>query len=329
MGVLEEGGAIAKRMTQSLVEISQLSAANLSNSIIYEVFLGVIIFWLLLAALFTMVQWRSAKNMPVVAHAFVSAAMMSGMLYLLARLYPAIHDNPLWWTIVTGIGLLIMLLGALWALRQSDPKAILIYRSMSAFGACIALLGLPEFLGYKVALIGIVVHTLSHAALFLNLDNTYKQSRLIIVALATLPLAIFYVLMIEAFYRVTLAWSGIALAVVVVSIALWVISAIRIIREALSQPDSVGAQRAAPSLWIIPGLLAFASILCILLFDPLFAPLLNPMITRPPFESYLATSIGLGILAAVGGAILYTTRETWSRFIPTSPVPQIDNLPEH
>jgi len=329
MAVLTEQGAAAKGMNQSLVEISQISAANLSySSIYYNISLGIILTWLLLEIIFTGLQWRAAKHMSVEAHVVISVATLLSSPYFLLRFYPALHDNPLWWTAVTGIGLLIMLLGALWALRQNDLKAILVYRSMSAFGACVALLGLPEFLGVKVALIGIMVHALSQAALFLTLDINLKRPRLIIVGLALLPITIFHVFMIGAFYQVMLTWSGISLAVVVVSTALLVISAIRIMRDALFQTGSVGAQRAAPLLLIAPGILAFSSLLSIALFDPVIAPLLYPSITAQRLAGDTMTPLILGIIAIMGGAILYATRATWGHWIRGTPLVTLDNLPE-
>ena len=60
-----------------------------------------------------------------------------------------------------GAGLLIMLIGAVWALRQSDQNRLLIGMTLSALGACLALLGLPEYLGVHVALMGIGIYSLA------------------------------------------------------------------------------------------------------------------------------------------------------------------------
>lgn len=328
LSMLQDAGAGVKQMTQLLVEVSLLSSANLSKAMSYELFFAFTLAPLVVHSLYVVWRWQSAKHMSAPMHTLLSTIMILSSTYILARLYPAIHDNLLWWSVVTGIGLFIMLIGAIWALRQSDLKAILIYRSMSAFGACIALLGLPEFLGVKVALIGIAVHALSQAALFLNLDNTHKQSRLIIIVLALLPIAIFHVLMIGAFYQVTLVWSGIALSIVVLSTALSVVSAIRIIRSTPSQTDSVGTQRAAPSLSMITGILALASLLFIALFDPIFGPLLYRTITAQRLAGDTMTPLILGIIAIIGGAILYATRETWAHRTGAASLSTLDNQPE-
>jgi hypothetical protein len=323
--VLGEFGAVAKQLDRGMVEVSLLGSSNLSKTMSYELFFILILAPLVGHTLFNVWFWRFVKQMFGAVHAFASTSVILGSTYILVRFYASVHDNPLWWNVVTGVGLLVMLIGTLWALRQRESKAILVYRLMSAFGACVALLGLPEFLGYKVALIGIVSHALSGAALFLSTDiNRAKRSRLIIVGLALLPMAIFHVLMIGAFAQVTLSWAGIALAVVALSTALWVVNAIRIIRHDRVPYETAGEARLIGE--IMAGILALASLVCVALFDAIFAPLLNPMMMPEGVASDLTTALMLGVLALIGGVILYATREIWGRYIQ-SPQPQPQPLP--
>jgi formate hydrogenlyase subunit 3/multisubunit Na+/H+ antiporter MnhD subunit len=304
--VLPQAGAQVKTSQEPVYAISQISASNLSRQELYNTYFISILIGVLSVGLQGFFAGRTdeSKDDPWVAPTLV----MLGAVYLLARLYPALHDNLLWWNGVTGVGLLIMLIGAVWALRQRETKAILIASALSGFGACVALLGLPEFLGYKVALIGVVVQALSGAALFLSLDISRKRARWGIVGLALLPLAIFHVLMIGAFAQVTLNWAGIALAVVMVSTALWVVGMARILfgRASGEMGETIaGRPTESPLQMIVPGVLSLASLGCIELFDVIFGPLLNSMLMPKGVAADIATPVILGVLAIVGGVILY------------------------
>ncbi len=109
-----------------------------------------------------------AMSAPTPASSFLhSATMVKAGIYLLARFYPVLGDTPLWEAGLVGIGLITMLLSALLALRQRDLKGILAYSTVSQLGALVALIGLPDSLGLKAAMIGIMAHALYKCALFL------------------------------------------------------------------------------------------------------------------------------------------------------------------
>lgn len=109
-----------------------------------------------------------AMSAPTPASSFLhSATMVKAGIYLLARFYPVLGDTPLWESGLVGIGLITMLLSALLALRQRDLKGILAYSTVSQLGALVALIGLPDSLGLKAAMVGIMAHALYKCALFL------------------------------------------------------------------------------------------------------------------------------------------------------------------
>jgi multicomponent K+:H+ antiporter subunit A len=110
----------------------------------------------------------NAMAAPTPASAFLhSATMVKAGIYLLARLYPALGDTPLWTTALTTIGLTTLLAGAALALLQRDLKGILAFSTISQLGALVALVGLPDGEGLAPAALGIVAHALYKAALFL------------------------------------------------------------------------------------------------------------------------------------------------------------------
>ena len=97
-----------------------------------------------------------------------SATMVKAGVFLLARLWPALSGTEMWFLIVTGTGLVTMLVGAWIALFKDDLKAILAYSTVSHLGLMTMLLGF----GTPMAAVAVVFHILNHAtfkaALFLS-----------------------------------------------------------------------------------------------------------------------------------------------------------------
>lgn len=109
-----------------------------------------------------------AMSAPTPASAYLhSATMVKAGIYLLARLYPVMHESDLWVFGLVGIGTFTMLIGGLFALFNRDMKAILAYSTVSKLGAMVALVGVPEGHGMKALLVMILAHALYKAALFL------------------------------------------------------------------------------------------------------------------------------------------------------------------
>jgi multicomponent K+:H+ antiporter subunit A len=109
-----------------------------------------------------------AMTAPTPASAFLhSATMVKAGIYLLARFAPVLGDTDLWTMALVGVGLVTLLLGALLALRQRDLKGALAFSTISQLGALVALIGLPDGIGIKAAMVGILAHALYKGALFL------------------------------------------------------------------------------------------------------------------------------------------------------------------
>jgi multicomponent Na+:H+ antiporter subunit A len=110
----------------------------------------------------------NAMEAPTPVSAYLhSATMVKAGVYLLARLSPLLGGTDEWHYLVTGAGIVTMLLGALLALVQTDLKRILAYSTVSTLGALVLLLGLDTTLSVKAAMLFLLVHALYKGALFL------------------------------------------------------------------------------------------------------------------------------------------------------------------
>ena len=109
-----------------------------------------------------------AMSAPTPASAYLhSATMVKAGIFLFARLSPVMYQNSLWSDLLLPIGLTTMLVGAVFAIKQRDLKALLAYSTVSKLGAIVAMIGLPGQNGLKAAFVGIVAHALYKSALFL------------------------------------------------------------------------------------------------------------------------------------------------------------------
>ena len=89
-----------------------------------------------------------------------SATMVKAGVFLLARLWPVLAGTELYTGIVTSVGLVTMVFGAVVALFRHDLKAILAYSTISQLGMLVMLLGFS----LEAAALAAVLHILNHAA---------------------------------------------------------------------------------------------------------------------------------------------------------------------
>jgi multicomponent K+:H+ antiporter subunit A len=97
-----------------------------------------------------------------------SATMVKAGLFLLARLWPVLQNDGLWFYSVATIGLLTMLIGAIIALFQDDLKGLLAYSTISHLGLITMLLGFATPEATAAAVFHIINHATFKAALFMN-----------------------------------------------------------------------------------------------------------------------------------------------------------------
>jgi multicomponent K+:H+ antiporter subunit A len=89
-----------------------------------------------------------------------SAAMVKAGVFVLARLHPALSGTSEWFWIVTGTGLVTLLLGAYSAMMKNDLKGLLAYSTISHLGLITLLLGI----GSTSAVVAAVFHVMNHVA---------------------------------------------------------------------------------------------------------------------------------------------------------------------
>jgi len=96
-----------------------------------------------------------------------SATMVKAGLFLLARLFPALAGTDLWFFMVSGAGLITLLLAAYLALLQHDLKGLLAYSTLSHLGLITLLFGLGTPLGEVAGVFHIINHATFKASLFM------------------------------------------------------------------------------------------------------------------------------------------------------------------
>ncbi|MEM6459287.1 MAG: hydrogen gas-evolving membrane-bound hydrogenase subunit E [Planctomycetota bacterium] len=105
-----------------------------------------------------------------------SATMVKAGVFLLARLHPALAGGTLWVAVVTTVGAVTMLLGAVMAVGQRDLKGILAYTTISVLGTLVMLLGLGTDTAIKAMVAFLFAHGLYKAALFMVAGNVDHET---------------------------------------------------------------------------------------------------------------------------------------------------------
>ena len=119
----------------------------------------------------------NAMSAPTPVSAYLhSATMVKAGVYLLLRLTPGFGDHMLWDTALTLFGGITMVLGALWALRQTDLKLMMAYTTVMALGVLVMLIGIGTREALLAAVVFILVHALYKAALFLTVGMLDKKA---------------------------------------------------------------------------------------------------------------------------------------------------------
>ncbi len=110
----------------------------------------------------------NAMEAPTPVSAYLhSATMVKAGVYLLARFSPVLGGTEIWHTLLTGVGLVTMLVAAAIAVAQTDFKRILAYSTVSALGSLVLLVGQGTPLAAQAAMLFLFVHALYKGALFL------------------------------------------------------------------------------------------------------------------------------------------------------------------
>ncbi|MEH7494555.1 Na+/H+ antiporter subunit A [Neobacillus niacini] len=114
-----------------------------------------------------------AMEAPTPVSAYLhSATMVKAGIYLVARFTPVFGEHFLWFWLVTSVGILTLIWGSLFAVKQTDLKAVLAFSTVSQLGLIMSLLGAGsaalhyEFLDENintVAVTAAIFHLINHA----------------------------------------------------------------------------------------------------------------------------------------------------------------------
>ncbi len=181
-----------------------------------------------------------AMQAPTPVSAYLhSATMVKAGFFLLARLNIILGGTPQWSYIVSGAGLLTMLLGAWFAITRSELKSLLADTTLYALGVLVLLMGINTLLSLKAAMLFLFVHALYKATLFMITGTIDKKAgtremhllgglrkempySFLITLLAVLSMAGFPPMLgflgKELIYEATLQLPDIALAVMVIGV---------------------------------------------------------------------------------------------------------------
>lgn len=292
-----------------------------------------------------------AMSAPTPASAYLhSATMVKAGVYLLLRLSPVLGDTNFWQTVLMSVGLLTLLMGTVFALRQRDLKAALAYLTISQLGALVMLISLPHEAGIEAALVSILAHALYKAALFLTVGaidhatGTRDLTKLggllqtmpgwaLVAAVATLSMAgvppLLGFVAKESVLAVLLD-NPLALAIVVISAALTVAMSGMLFADVFlghrkQHHDHDHHDHENPrGLIFAPAVMVGGSAAAGLLLPLLVAPLLTPAV---PHELHLTLFAGfntpflLSMIALAAGGAIFATRNSW-RSLPALPLPQ-------
>ncbi|MBE1556377.1 Na+/H+ antiporter subunit A [Sporosarcina limicola] len=173
-GLMMLGGFVLLGIMGDSFSIREL-IANSSSFIGHEFFTLALILVLLGAftksAQFPFYIWLpDAMEAPTPVSAYLhSATMVKAGLYLVARFTPIFAVSEVWIWLVTGIGLLTLFWGSLFAVKQTDLKAILAFSTVSQLGLIMSLLGASAVAYhsddaiFKFAAFAAIFHLINHA----------------------------------------------------------------------------------------------------------------------------------------------------------------------
>ncbi len=298
-----------------------------------------------------------AMSAPTPASAYLhSATMVKAGIYLLLRLYPPLHESLLWTQLLVYVGVATMFIAALFALSQRDLKGLLAYSTISWLGALVAMIGLPDSLGIKAALVGIIGHALYKAALFLSagiidhdtgtriidkLGGLRNQMPVITgvvivsaLSMAGMPIFFGFVakeVLLDAFLKAQFPGADIAYGFILAAAALTVVAGLILIWDVFfkAPEHEVHYHSSTVFLRVAPVLLAVCTFGFSLLIDPPF-PVITEMLQMGVQKSFtlhlLPDSLtnpifltSLGVL--VSGGVIFLLRGVWLPVLMKSPLP--------
>ncbi|WP_321417308.1 hydrogen gas-evolving membrane-bound hydrogenase subunit E [uncultured Methanomethylovorans sp.] len=106
----------------------------------------------------------NAMEAPTPVSAFLhSATMVKAGIYLVARVHPIFSGTEAWFVLVSGTGIITMLVAGFLAFRQTDIKAILAYSTISQLAYIMTMFGYTTYQEPGIGVAAATFHLLNHA----------------------------------------------------------------------------------------------------------------------------------------------------------------------
>lgn len=173
-GIVMLAGLILLGNAVGTYSISEMIAINAGSILLESGYYLPVLICLLIGAFTKSAQFPfhfwlpNAMEAPAPVSSYLhSATMVKAGVFLLARLFPILAVDPLWFWIVTPIGALTLITGVWLGLGQSDLKKILAYTTVAVLGTLVLLLGIGTELAVKAAMAYLLAHALYKGALFM------------------------------------------------------------------------------------------------------------------------------------------------------------------
>ena len=159
------GVLLLNRASGTFLWTSPALAAQFTTGI----FLLILVAAMAKSVIFPLHTWiPEAMNAPTPVSALLhSACYVKAGVYVIARLYSIVPWHPDWQVIVMALGCVTMLVGALYALVQTDLKRLLAFSTISQLGYIITALGIGTPLGAAAAIFYVFSHGLFKGTLFM------------------------------------------------------------------------------------------------------------------------------------------------------------------
>ncbi len=281
-----------------------------------------------------------AMSAPTPASAYLhSATMVKAGIFLFARLSPVMYKHELWCDLLLTFGLLTMLIGAYFAIKQRDLKGLLAYSTVNKLGAIVALIGLPGQNGLKAAFLGIVAHALYKSALFLvagTIDHAtdtrlidrlgglhHKMPDMFLVtvisalSMAGVPFLLGFVAkenLLDAMYHYSAPHTLLILSIVLLSSMLTAVAGFLLIYDVFwkASKSDIDFHQPPPLIRLSPVILAIGSLTIGVLVEPVLKPLLDLAVPKA-FDLHVFAGfnnvfwMSMGALAV--GLVVYRFRQ--------------------
>ena len=165
--------------TFSITEIVSQSGEIFHHALFIPSLLCILLGAFTKSAQFPFYIWLpDAMEAPTPVSAYLhSATMVKAGIYLVARFTPIFGESSVWFWLVAGVGMITLIWGSIFAVKQTDLKGILAFSTVSQLGLIMSLLGVGAAALHYEALDDNIFTVATTAAIFHLINHaTFKGS---------------------------------------------------------------------------------------------------------------------------------------------------------